>query len=44
MAAKRVLLTLALQRGGAPLSKQEAVRALQPLLDPVSAAVGVSVS
>ena len=34
----RALVTLALQGGGAPLCKQEAVRALQPLLDPVSAA------
>ena len=33
-----MLVTLALQGGGAPLRKQEAVRALQSLLDPVSAA------
>ena len=38
VAAKRALVTLALQGGGAPLCKQEAVRALHPLLDPVSAA------
>ena len=38
VAAKRALVTLALQGGGAPLCKHEAVRALHPLLDPVSAA------